>query len=259
MKALQLLFVLIFFHTSLFATTLESSFIMDVNGDELSYNIKIDDVTSKVTITATGPSTSYFAIAFNQTHMGGTAIVFNSDQGKVTEQMLSPYKLVVGQEVSSINLISETTTNGNTTFVIERDLISSSNTSFDFSSISSGSQLDIIYSKGNTTTLEHHGVNSRGTAKINFEENTLTGFVTTHEPNISIYPNPATDYIKVDLNETSEVTEIKIFSVNFKEIKSTTFTNSNSFNLSTEELTKGNYMISIKNGKYSIMNTFSKQ
>lgn len=259
MKKTIILPALFGFISMSYGQTFTASFNTTIGGKALTLNVDVDKTKNKVTITESGPSTIYFGFGFNAAKMTNTYAIVSNSTGVIVEERKLAHDAAGTVLTPSTTLVSNTTANEITTVVVSRPLAGPTADYYNFSNITDGSVLLILYSKGLTKSFIDHGATGRGTGSIKFS--LITGLNDQKEinNNISIFPNPTKDLVEIKLDKIAENTTISILSLNYQELKTESVANENHFTISTADLASGVYFIAVKNEHYSFMERIIKE
>ncbi len=262
MKKIILFATSLLFCIGIKAQILEATANVTLNGNARKVIIEVNKTTSKVKITASGSSVGYFAVGFNKTSltMANTyTMIFNSTAGIVEERKLAARGSgVLLSPMASV--LSNTIPAGGTvqTVVVERNLVGLSADYLDFSTITSGSKLNILLAQGTRKNLEFHGTSGYSSLELTFNLVTNVDKSTDAPLNISLYPNPTQNTFNVAFDRIFETTTVVILNEQYAPVKTVTFEKLKEFEVSIEDLPQGAYFISIKNDAYSLMDKVIK-
>lgn len=102
-------------------------------------------------------------------------------------------------------------------------------------------------------TIEGVNVTDYETTVLNVQMNQNVGSIETNESEISVFPNPAQDYVKVGFENSGE-NVIRIYDVSGRLVFEETTRNS-SINISLIDYKSGNYIISVNNENGKVFNS----
>jgi hypothetical protein len=137
---------------------------------------------------------------------------------------------------------------GNSIQTINNSLYSS-NYHWDFGDGDTSNLFEPAHSYASDGTYHITLTSSKCNKSDNYDTNIVVNTQSIYEfnkSNIEVFPNPVSDILNVNLNKAYENTIIKIFSIDSKVIAQYSFLNKSKINLSTRNLKKGLYLISIE-------------
>lgn len=159
--------------------------------DDSERTIKIDTDSSIVTLTITGPSTSWLGVGFNGFSMSEVTDMFIWNASSNRDYTPSGSRSMPSADaVQSWTIVSDTVSFGVRTVVATRSLISSG----DYTFLNNSSSINIIYARGSSTTLAYHSTNPHSIQTLT---RTALGVDNFSSKTIAIYPNPTTDKFTV--------------------------------------------------------------
>ncbi len=135
------------------------------SSNDMDLEVTINDFTGVTSFEVTGPSSKWFAAAFNTTSMNGYAIVHNNNGGNPDEYTMNGNGAPTIQTTQNLQSITSSTSGTEKTFNYTR-LNSTGNTN-DYTFTTSSSTLNIAYAIGSGANLAYHGPN-RGSASLTF-------------------------------------------------------------------------------------------
>lgn len=104
--------------------------------------------------------------------------------------------------------------------------------------------IEVTYKDNLRSGNQDFAIVAKGTETLGVENHTLSGF--------TIYPNPATDQVNLNLEKTGEQVAVEVFDINGRKVINTNFNGSANFNerLDVSKLNSGVYFVEIfTNGK----------
>lgn len=216
----------------------------------LSFNIRIDGNTNKTTLTLKGPSNAWFAIGFGALNMSSGADVLRTD-GTTIIDAKSSSRVNPPADTSQDWSLESNTVDGNVrTIVATRDNDTGDSDDFVFSP-QEGS-IPIIYAHGTSTSYGYHG-GTRGFTTIGVlssKQEELLSFET--------YPNPAIDFVNVQLSSDIIEADVMVFDVSGRLVKSQQI-NIDDTKLNISDLSKGIYFLTISSDNKTGTQKFIKQ
>ncbi|NMH29407.1 T9SS type A sorting domain-containing protein [Flavobacterium silvaticum] len=210
----------------------------------MTAKIDMDQPTSTVTLTLTGPSNRFFALGFNATQMSA-----NTDCVVMTSAtILSDMKLPGGHFAPAADAVNNWTIQSNTTSGTTRTVIATrpfvAETS-DFTFTYAMTSINLIFSHRNTSgyTLNGHGDNF-GNLNAPFT-NVLGGEDFNLLSSVTISPNPSTGIFMISKNERTPISALNVYDINAKLVKSLSYQENQSVDLTG--LNPGLYFLEISN------------
>ncbi|EMY3553922.1 T9SS type A sorting domain-containing protein [Flavobacterium psychrophilum] len=224
----------------------------------MSVKFDLNQATSIVTLTLTGPSNKWFAIGFNADEMDPNTDMVSMKSSTV----LGDERLVVGghhddpvaDAVNNWTLTSNIITGSTRTIVATRAFVAE-NTDYTFAY--SRNSLKIIWAYAKKTTYgydnKHHGDN------YDFK---LINFTTLGEENynysneINIFPNPSDGIFNISKKTEVNIDTIRVFDINAKLIRTISLKNNHFTNaINLEDLTSGKYFLELSNDSEKTVKT----
>lgn len=213
-----------------------------VNLDGAAQTVKIDTDATTVTLTLTGPSSSWLGIGFGGSgNMTGVQDFFiwnasaNRDYSS-TGGTVTPSVDVASQ---SWTIVSDNVLSSVRTVIATRPLVSVG----DFTFLNNNSNIQIIYARGNTTTLAYHGNNPHSGLSLTRTSLSAQNFSLNET---SVYPNPSNGSFNV-LTKTS-LDKINVYSQTGQFIKTIDIIDkTNKVDLNIKGLSTGIYLIELQN------------
>jgi hypothetical protein len=210
----------------------------------MTAKLDLDDATSTVTLTLTGPSTRWFALGFNATTM-----VANTDVVVMTSAtVLSDEKLPGGHNAPNTDAVNNWTVASNTVSGSTRTIVASrsfAGDGTDYAFAYSLNSLNLIYSYHNSSgySMTGHGTNY-GTAAVTFTELGVENFGLLDQ--ITVAPNPSNGIFTIYKNSQTPITAVSVFDSSAKKIREIKYEEGHNIDLSG--LSKGMYFLEIANG-----------
>ncbi len=181
--------------------------------------INIDDNIAEFTFS--GPENRYYAIGFDATQMSDNPYIFITQDNDIQERTLGNRS--AGTLLTpSTTIISDEITSGERIIKFSRPLTGPNTNYFDFSTITDGSSINIIWSLGDTFNLVYHGGSTRGTSSITFNADpslSIDDITTrTDASNVILYPIPMKDVLNI--TNVKKIKTIDIYNLTYQKIKS---------------------------------------
>ena len=205
------------------------------------------DVNTLVTLTLTGPSNRWFALGFGASSMtAGTDVVVchaNTVALPSFDRYLTGFAAPVSDGTQHWTVTSNTVSGSVRTIIATRALSTGDANDYTFSSNSNPISLIWAYgSTANSYTLSYHG--GRGVTSANFTLGN-NDFVLSE---FMMYPNPAKDYVTIDLSDLTSNATVFIYDYLGRLVKKELL-NTTSSRLETSNLQKGTYIIKVDSEK----------
>lgn len=156
-----------------------------------SVDLAISSATNKTTMTLVFPDNVWFAIGFGGSNMSSGADVFRTDGTAIVDAKSTGRFLPSADASQDWVLVSNNTSGGVRTMVVERDNNTGDTDDFVFSS--SAATIPIMWAHGTSTSYAYHGGNKGGTviSTLSARDNQKLDF--------AVYPNPATNVVNIQL------------------------------------------------------------
>lgn len=212
---------------------------------EISIETLINTDDNIVEITLTGPENRYYSIGLDATQMSDNPYVFMTQDSAIQERtlgnrsagtLLTPSTTIISDEIIDSERIIK----------FSRPLTGPSADYFDFSTITDGTTINIIWAVGSSFDLVYHGGTGRGSSSITFNADTTLSIeeITTRSDasNVVLYPIP----MKKSLNITSteKIESIEIYNLSYQKIK--TFTKDQiSSTINVSDLSPSTYFVKV--------------
>ena len=205
------------------------------------------DVNTLVTLTLTGPSNRWFALGFGASSMtAGTDVVVchaNTVALPSFDRYLTGFAAPVSDGTQHWTVTSNTVSGSVRTIIATRALNTGDANDYTFSS--NPNPISLIWAYGSTAnsyTLSYHG--GRGVTSANFTLGN-NDFVLSE---FMMYPNPAKDYVTIDLSDLTSNATVFIYDYLGRLVKKELL-NTTSSRLETSNLQKGTYIIKVDSEK----------
>jgi hypothetical protein len=218
-------------------------------GTAMSIKIDMDQSTSMVTFTATGPENVWFAIALNASVMGSNQDCINFGTTTLDQHFQGGHNKPLPDAINNLTQQSNTVSNGVRTVVVTRNLDTGDTNDYAFSYTQPS--LNIVWALGaNMDATVFHA--DFGVETLQFSNLAISNFTALDA--INIYPNPSKNgFFNISENNLDTISKIKVFDNIGKLLKTLNFSKSNpieKINLSV--LPKGIYFIEISNSSETI-------
>ena len=152
--------------TYLGSVVLSSFGIVPINLD-----VVLDTDASIATFTFSGPESMYYTVGFDALSMADAPYIFLTQESTVQERKLTGRRSAGNLLTPEIIISSDNVVNGVRTIVFTRALTGLSADYYDFSSITNGTEINLIWAEGNNLKIKRHS--RRGNASITFLEKTI--------------------------------------------------------------------------------------
>ena len=201
------------------------------------------DVNTLVTLTLTGPSNRWFALGFGASSMtAGTDVVVchaNTVALPSFDRYLTGFAAPVSDGTQHWTVTSNTVSGSVRTIIATRALSTGDVNDYTFSS--NPNPISLIWAYGSTAnsyTLSYHG--GRGVTSANFTLGN-NDFVLSE---FMMYPNPAKDYVTIDLSDLTSNATVVIYDYLGRLVKKESL-NTTSSRIETSNLQKGTYIVKV--------------
>ena len=201
------------------------------------------DVNTLVTLTLTGPSNRWFALGFGASSMtAGTDVVVchaNTVALPSFDRYLTGFAAPVSDGTQHWTVTSNTVSGSVRTIIATRALNTGDANDYTFSS--NPNPISLIWAYGSTAnsyTLSYHG--GRGVTSANFTLGN-NDFVLSE---FMMYPNPAKDYVTIDLSDLTSNATVFIYDYLGRLVKKELL-NTTSSRIETSNLQKGTYIVKV--------------
>lgn len=201
------------------------------------------DVNTLVTLTLTGPSNRWFALGFGASSMtAGTDVVVchaNTVALPSFDRYLTGFAAPVSDGVQHWTITSNTVSGSVRTIIATRALSTGDVNDYIFSS--NPNPISLIWAYGSTAnsyTLSYHG--GRGVTSANFTLGN-NDFVLSE---FKMYPNPAKEYVTIDLSDLTANATVFIYDYLGRLVKNELL-NTTSSKIDTSNLQKGTYIVKV--------------
>jgi len=219
-------------------------------GTQMSLKIDLDQTTSTVTMTITGPSTKWFAVGFNATTMStNTPIDCISYGTALLDRYLNGgHNAPVTDTTNNLTLVSNTVSGTTRTIVVSRPFSTGDNKDYTFTYAMSS--LSVIWAVGPSTTISQEH-SSFGSKALTF---TLGAEDFSSLNTLAVYPNPSSGIFSITKNSNQTINKVRVFDINAKLIDDI----DNGFEAETIQVdlsncSKGMYFIEISNDNEKIV------
>jgi len=244
----SLLIVTISFHAQTKSTGLV---LLDNN---MSLQMDLDNLNSKVYLTLSGPSDRWFALGFNSTTMAPNVdcVVMTTDTSLTDSYFPGGYFAPIADAQNNWNLTENTVSNSIRTIKAYRNFISDDATDYTF--LNTLNSLNVIWAYSYNPIYDlydpvnsGHGGDNYGHLTLDFSilnnnQNNLTSYV------LNVFPNPVKNKLSIIPNaiSASEI-EIKIYNFNYQLIFSKKYSSSlNEIIIPFDDLSDGIYFVKSK-------------
>ncbi len=201
------------------------------------------DVNTLVTLTLTGPSNRWFALGFGASSMtAGTDVVVchaNTVALPSFDRYLTGFAAPVSDGTQHWTVTSNTVSGSVRTIIATRALNTGDANDYTFSS--NPNPISLIWAYGSTAnsyTLSYHG--GRGVTSANFTLGN-NDFVLSE---FKMYPNPAKEYVTIDLSDLTSNATVFIYDYLGRLVKKESL-NTTSSRIETSNLQKGTYIVKV--------------
>ncbi|ESU26998.1 hypothetical protein FLJC2902T_23390 [Flavobacterium limnosediminis JC2902] len=210
-------------------------------GPTLAYSGKVDVTATTVTVTLIGPSTRWFGIAFNvaapnqMDNIGSDVLIF--DGTNMTDRSFNGQGIVPPLDTQNWTVTSNTISSGVRTVVATRNRVATEGTDYTFPL---GAQpLNLTFARGVSLTVAYHESGNCGSTVSNLATDSFDIMSS------KIYPNPANDFVTIELGDLVYEADILIYDVQGKKVKETAVTRENN-KVDLAGLHCGSYLLNIK-------------
>ncbi|TRX41298.1 T9SS type A sorting domain-containing protein [Flavobacterium restrictum] len=240
MKKIYLLVLIIGLTTVSFAQNKSTGV---VTMGTISLKIDLNQTTSLVTYTITGPTTKWFSIGLNTTSMTASTDCVTYGTALLDQSLPGGHVAPVTDATNNLTLVSNTISGTVRTIVATRPFNTSD--AKDYTYAFSLTNLNVIYAIGSSTNVanQHQTFGSKTltfTTVLGLADNTTLDKVT-------IYPNPSTGVFMISKNNATTVSKIKIFDSTARLVKEINVTNDKETTINLSGFAKGIYFAEIAN------------
>ncbi|AZA80797.1 secretion protein [Chryseobacterium lactis] len=210
--------------------------------------VKLDTSPTTVTMTLTGPDTSYLGVGFGGTGTTGgmgsgvDGFIYNVNSTSNTNIDYSFAGVGIPPSPDAIQdwtITSNTTSGGTRTIVATRSLAGGAG---DTVFANNTSPINIFYAKGSTTTIANHGF---GTANRGYAILSRAVLGTTEavaeSKKLILYPNPAKS--TVSFKNFDKIKSVEVYEATGRKVKSIQLDNES---INVNDLQSGNYYFEIR-------------
>lgn len=209
----------------------------------MTLKINMNQTTSIVTITMSGPSTKWFSVGLGATSMSTNKDCITYGTSLLDQHFTGGHVAPTTDAVNNYTLVSNDVSGSTRTVVMTRAF--NTNDTFDFTFSYSMSSINIVWAVGPSTNVssEHNNFGSK-----NLSFNTLGTEDYTVLDKINVYPNPSNGVFNISKNNLTTISKIRVFDINAKLLKEITneFDNDNN-TIDLSQLNKGMYFMEISN------------
>jgi len=256
-KITLIVLMLLISSTGLMAQTVSSGDI--TLSPDYTANIEVSPTT--VTLTLIGLDDRWFALGFDATSMTPGQDVVIYDGVTITDRNFVGVGSTPPTDAASNDwtVTSDTSTAGMRTVVATRATSTGDPQDFDFSVISDGSSIDIVYAINSFASFDlgyHGGPPNRNAALATFSTLSTDDFNVGLD--FSLSPNPAKDKFVVTLPSTVENARLEVFNVLGKRVLSKQISDIDS-TVNVSNWNSGIYLVRISNGETSQTKRLVKQ
>ena len=245
MKKITFLAILLLTTNAFFAQTYSTGpMIFDAL---YSAQIDVNSTTNVVTMTLNGPSDRYFGIGFGVINMnvaGSDCVIYTGNTGTGTT-ILSDRSFNGNTSTPSVdasqdwNVTSNTVSGTTRTIVATRARVSAGDYTFP-ATATAGINFAWSYKSSADYGLQYHG-GTRGAVQASF----TLGNEKFEQESFKMFPNPATASVSLQFPEYISKGTVKIYD-NLGRVVKTSEINSIDLNISTQDLSTGNYLVVVR-------------
>ena len=208
---------------------------IDFNSN-FSADISISGITNKTTLTLVAPSDVWFSVGFGGLNMSSGADVFRSNGSEVIDAKSTGRFLPTADSSQDWSLESNTVSGGVRTMTVIRD--NNTGDSNDFVFNPSAGSLTIIWAHGSGSSYSYHGGNRGATTISVLSTNNFNDLA------FDIYPNPASESLKVQLSSGSDKASVQFYDYLGKLVLTESVTSTNN-KIEVNGLSKGVYIVKV--------------
>lgn len=227
-------------------------------GGVMTVKIDLNQATSVVTLTLTGPSDRWFSVGFNATSMATNTdcVVMTSATVFNDERLPGGHNAPVADATNNWAVTNNTVIGSTRTIIATRAFSTGDTNDFTFDYAASSINLIWAYANSATYSLNDHGSNF-GSLNATYSVLGVEDFATLD--NISIYPNPSNGILNINKNSLVQISKIRIFDSRANLLKEMNADNENQFSsINLSELSKGIYFMEISNNEDKVIKKFLK-
>lgn len=224
---------------------------------EMAVQIDLNDTTSKVTATISGPASKWFSIGLNTDCMCVSDCLLYKDNVFYDAQLQGGHNAPIIDLENNWTLLSDVVNNATRTISITRDYISNDPTDYSFSSALNSMNIIWAFACDDPAILFSH-CDYFGIQNLTFTE--LSSNSIDKELNtINLFPNPTSKSISLISNSLIEIEKLSVYNAMGQLIFSNSIQNINlPISLDVSNLNKGLYILEISNSKNKISKKFIK-
>ncbi|MFM7017265.1 T9SS type A sorting domain-containing protein [Flavobacterium sp.] len=224
---------------------------------EMTVQIDLNDTTSKVTATLSGPAAKWFSIGLNIDCMCVADCLLYKDNTFYDAQLQGGHNAPIIDIENNWTLMNDVVNNSTRTIIITRDYASSDPSDYNFSSNINSMNIIWAYACDDPAILFSH-CDYFGVQNLTFVE--LNSYSFDNElSNFGLFPNPASKMINLITRSSIEIEKISIFNSIGQLITTKTIDNRiSNYALDIANLTSGLYFIEISNSRSKSIKKFLK-
>jgi hypothetical protein len=213
-----------------------------------SMTIKLDlnQTTSVVTMTMTGPSTKWITVGFNATSMSSNTPIdcFTYATSMLDQHLSGGHNKAITDVTQNLTLVSNTVTGTTRTVVVTRPFSTGDANDYTFSYAMT--TLSIIWAVGPSTNFNSEHT-SKGSATVTFAAD-LGVEALTFADELSVYPNPSTGTFYISNEGLETITALKVYNAEAQLVKEIPVDSAErTLSIELSGLTAGIYFLEISN------------
>ncbi|HBV16399.1 T9SS type A sorting domain-containing protein [Chryseobacterium carnipullorum] len=208
--------------------------------------VKINTNPTTVTMTLTGPDTSYLGVGFGGTGISGgmgagvDGFIYNSNSTSNSnlDYSFAGFMMPPVDAVQDWTMTSNTTSGGIRTIVATRSLAGGAG---DTVFTNTNSSINIFFAKGSSTSLAYHGpgTSNRGYAVLT-RGVLVTGEAVAESKKVVLYPNPAKEVVR--FKNADKIKSLDIYESTGRKVRSLELTGDT---ITVSDLKSGSYYLEI--------------
>lgn len=245
MRKITFVFIgLLFAANGLLAQTYSTGFVTFFGGGtNTAYSGKVDVTSTTVTLTLIGPESSWLGVGFNAPNLmndiGKDVVIYDVNNNLMTDRSFNGQGFIPPLDTQNWTVTSNTVTSGVRTVTATRSRVAAEGTDYTFPL--SAQSLHLTFARGISTTIDYHGAGNCSSTITNLTLSTGSFDIKRSK----IYPNPATDFVTIELPDSVYEADILIYDMQGRKVKETTITlESNKVDLTG--LNGGSYLLNVK-------------
>lgn len=207
-----------------------------------NFTAKIDVDINTVTVTMVGPSTAYLALGFNATgmdDMGADCIIF--DGTNTSDRTFAGVGVVPPLDAQQNWWVTSNVVNAGVRTVVTGRERNPGDTN-DYVFPVDGAPLSLVYARRTgSLAIGYHGGGNCGARVVDMVLANETFDVNAFK----VFPNPAKDFTTIELPNSVDSGEVKMYDTLGRVVKVQTVTKTEN-QINTSDLTKGTYMVVIR-------------